>query len=42
MEDALQARAIDIAADNPEEAVIDAKVVVIAIPISKYDAILGE
>jgi|GEM_PF-4066 prephenate dehydrogenase len=41
MEDALQARAIDIAADNPEEAVIDAKVVVIAIPISKYDAILG-
>ena len=40
--DALRAQAIDIAADSLQEAVVDAGIVVIAVPISKYETILNE
>lgn len=42
VEEALSAQAIDRAADNPKEAVIDADVVIIAVPVSRYEIILKE
>lgn len=42
MEGALQAQAIDTAANSLEEAVTDAEIVVIAVPISRYENILKE
>ncbi|HZJ76425.1 MAG TPA: prephenate dehydrogenase [Oscillospiraceae bacterium] len=42
LDGALKAQAIDAAVNNLEEAVTDAKLVVIAIPISKYETVLEE
>ena len=39
---ALRSQAIDVAAENLRDAVIDAEVVVIAVPLGKYETVLGE
>ncbi|NLJ40678.1 MAG: prephenate dehydrogenase/arogenate dehydrogenase family protein, partial [Clostridiales bacterium] len=42
VDEALGSKAIDMGADNPEEAVIGAGLVIIAVPISQYKTIFNE